>query len=378
MTGRTPDFDTLVIGAGVIGLAAARALALDGRSVLVLERSAIIGSETSSRHSEVIHAGLYYAPGSWKARLCAPGRRALVAYLQDKGIAHRLLGKLIVAASEAEEAALEDLLERGRTNDVEGLALLTGAQASALEPALRVRAALHSPVTGIFDSHAYMLALQGDLEAAGGDLALLSTVESIERAGDLWRAHVTSQGEAMSLCVRRVVNAAGHGAQALARRVEGYPETAIPAQGYSKGCYAALAGPCPFRRLIYPAPSDHGLGIHLTLDLAGRARFGPNHVWSEAHDTHVSAEEIAGFGADIARWWPDVPRDALHADYAGLRPKLYTRDTPAAERESDFRIDGPQRHGLRGHVHLFGIESPGLTASLALGEEIVRLLSAED
>ncbi len=369
--------DAIVIGAGVVGLAVARALARRGLETLVVEREDAIGTGTSSRNSEVIHAGLYYAPGSLKARLCVAGREQLYAYCASHGIAHSRCGKLIVATSAEQVPALEALMQRARANGVDDLALLSAAEAIALEPELRCDAALLSPSSGIVDSHALMLALQGDLERAGGAVVLRSPVEGAlcDANGD--RGHRVEVGgtEPMPLRARLVVNAAGLHAPALAARFEGLGARHVPRAHFSKGSYYALAGRAPFRRLVYPMPQDAWLGVHLTLDLAGAARFGPDAQWldiasADEIDYRVDPARADRFYADIRRYWPGLPDGALQPAYSGVRPKVHGPGEPAP----DFLIQGPQEHGIGGLVNLFGIESPGLTSCLALADEVlVRL-----
>ncbi|GJE16590.1 NAD(P)/FAD-dependent oxidoreductase [Methylobacterium marchantiae] len=360
--------DVLVIGAGIVGLAVARALARRGHFVVVAEAEGAIGTGVSSRSSEVIHGGMYYPAGSLRARHCKQGRRMLYAFCESHGVPHGRPGKLIVATSEDERAALEAIAERGRANGVEDLALLEGREARALEPNLSCVAALHSPQTGIVDSHALMLALQGDVEDAGGAIAFHSEVGAIRRDGEGWRVDVS--GEALAFDA--IVNAAGLGAQAVARRVEAYPAERIPRQVLAKGSYFGCLGRPAFSRLIYPAPVEGGLGIHLTLDLAGRMRFGPDVEWVDEPDYGVDPARAQVFAQAIRRYWPGLPDDALTPDYAGIRPKLTGPGEPAA----DFRIDGPAEHGLVRLVHLFGIESPGLTSGLSLAEEVADRLEA--
>ncbi|MCJ2129716.1 NAD(P)/FAD-dependent oxidoreductase [Methylobacterium sp. E-045] len=362
--------DVLVIGAGIVGLAAARVLGRRGHSVIVAESEGAIGTGVSSRSSEVIHGGMYYPAGSLRARHCTQGRRMLYAFCESHGVPHARPGKLIVAASETERAALEGIAERGRANGVEGLALLEGREARALEPNLACVAALHSPETGIVDSHALMLALQGDIEDAGGSIAFHAPVGAIRRKEEGWRVEVCGE----DLSFDAVVNAAGLGAQAVARAVEPYPGERIPRQVLAKGSYFGCLGRPAFSRLIYPAPMEGGLGIHLTLDLAGRMRFGPDVEWVEAPDYVVDVGRAEAFAQAIRRYWPGLPDHALTPDYAGIRPKLTGRGEPAA----DFLIDGPAEHGLPHLVHLYGIESPGLTSSLSLAEEVAdRLVGGE-
>jgi L-2-hydroxyglutarate oxidase LhgO len=369
--------DAVVVGAGAVGLACARALALAGRETIIVESTDGIGNGTSSRNSEVIHAGLYDAPGSLKATLCVAGRRLLYPYCETHGVGHRRCGKLVVAASAAQIEALRGIEARALGNGVEGLRWLSGAEARALEPALKAEAALLSTVTGIIDSHSLMLAYLGDVEHAGGALVVRSPVEG---------ATVTSDGivlrvggdEPIELLAGSVVNSGGLFAQSLARRIDGLGASTIPRERFAKGNYYALTGRSPFTRLIYPVPEPGGLGVHLTLDLAGQARFGPDVEWLEpglapdAIDYAVDPARGERFEAAIRRWWPGLPEHALAPAYSGVRPKLVNPGEPAR----DFVLQGPDGHGVAGLVNLYGIESPGLTASLAIAAEVARLLGA--
>lgn len=358
--------DCVVVGAGVVGLAVARALALQGRDVLVLEAAGAIGTGTSSRNSEVIHAGIYYPQGSLKARLCVRGRQLLYAYCAERHVSHRRCGKLIVATSEAQLPALRDVERRALANGVEGLAWLSRAQAQQLEPQLECVAALLSPETGIIDSHALMLALQGDLENAGGAVVFHSPVESMRVLGG-GIALRTQDGT--ELLARTVVNAAGLGAPALAARIEGLDARHVPRAHYAKGSYFTLAGRAPFSRLVYPVPEAAGLGVHLTLDLGGQAKFGPDVDWVDRpDDLEVDPDRALGFYAEVRKYWPQLPDGALLPGYAGMRPKIHGPGEPAA----DFLVQGPAEHGVPGLVQLFGIESPGLTSALALGEWVAE------
>lgn len=365
--------DALVIGAGVIGLAIGRALARRGLETIVLERADAIGTGTSSRNSEVIHAGLYYPAGSLKARLCVQGRLQLYAFCASHGVAHRRCGKLVVATSPGQHSALEATRAKAAANGVE-LGWLDARQARAIEPALYCTAALHSPETGIVDSHGLMLALQGDLESAGGAVALCSPVLGLHCGDD---GHVVQVGgeSAMELAAAIVVNAAGLWAPSLAAATQGLAAAHVPQGHHAKGNYFSLAARAPFSHLIYPVPEQAGLGVHLTLDLAGQARFGPDVEWlapgSPDHiDYRVDPARAEGFYAEIRRYWPDLRDGALQPAYSGVRPKLGGAGSPAA----DFVVQGPQAHGLAGLVNLFGIESPGLTSCLALADEVVRQL----
>ena len=388
---------TIVIGAGVVGLAIARALAISGREVLLLEREGAFGTITSARNSEVIHAGIYYAKDSLKARLCVAGRDMLYAYCAAQGVAHRRCGKLIVACSPDEVEALGGIARRAWDNGVDDLREIGAAEAHGLEPALACHGALLSPSTGIVDSHALMLTLLGEAENAGAMLVMNTTVTGISAAGAAAAAGraartapsplvgegreggapgrgfilQTGGAEPMELVADELVNAAGLGAPALARAMRGLPDAAVPRQWIAKGNYFSLAGRAPFSRLIYPAPVAGGLGIHLTLDLAGRGRFGPDVQWIEEEDYSVDPTRGELFYAAIRRYWPGLPDGALAPDYAGIRPKLAPTGNP------DFRIDGAAVHGLRGHVGLYGIESPGLTSALAIADMVRDMLDAD-
>lgn len=367
------EVECVVIGAGVVGLAIARALAMGGRDVFVLEAAEGIGTGISSRNSEVIHAGLYYPPGGLKASTCVAGRRALYAYCAERGIAHRRTGKLIVATDAAEVTALEGIAARARANGVEDLTWLDAQATRRLEPALRGVGALLSPSTGIIDSHGFMLALQGDAEAAGATVALHTPVTrgAVTKGGvDL----VIGGADPAVLAARLAVNAAGLSAPAIARSIEGMPRGAIPTERFCKGSYFTLSGRAPFRHLIYPAPEAAGLGVHLTLDLAGQARFGPDVEWLDAPSYDVERARAERFHAAIRRYWPGLPDNALVPGYAGVRPKISGPGEPAA----DFRVEDRTTHGIDGLIHLFGIESPGLTAALALGSAVAAMVDAID
>ena len=360
--------DCVVIGAGVVGLAVARALALQGREVMVLEAAEAIGTGTSSRNSEVIHAGIYYPAGSLKARLCVQGKALLYDYCEARGIGHRRCGKLIVATSEAEVPELAGIIAKAAANGVNDLVLLTREQARALEPQLECVAAIHSPSTGIVDSHALMLSLQGDLEAAGGIVVLNTAVALVEYTqADI----IIIANDGTRLRVNTVVNAAGLHAPALARRFQGLPAAHIPQAFFAKGNYFTLAGRSPFSRLIYPVPQAAGLGVHLTIDLGGQAKFGPDVQWVDsADDLVVDAARGDAFYAEVRKYWPALRDGALAPGYAGIRPKINAPHEPAR----DFMIQGPADHGVAGLVNLFGIESPGLTSSLAIANHVAELL----
>ena len=362
--------DAVVIGAGVVGLAVARALARAGREVIILEAENAFGTGTSSRNSEVIHAGIYYPTGSLRARLCVAGKQALYAYCASHGVAHQRCGKLIVASTANELPALDRLQATALANGVPDLQRLSAAQAQALEPALHCVGALLSPSTGIIDSHGLMLALLGDAQAAGAMLALCAPVLSgaVTPEGMVLQVGGT---EPMALCARTVVNSAGLQAPPLARGLHGLPAPHIPTDRLAKGCYFTLPGRAPFSRLVYPAPGQSGhLGVHLTLDLGGQARFGPSFEWVDTPDYRVDPAGADHFYAEVRRYWPALPDGVLQPGYAGLRPKISGPGEPAA----DFRVDGPARHGVPGLVNLFGIESPGLTASLAIADLVLQRL----
>jgi L-2-hydroxyglutarate oxidase LhgO len=366
--------DAVVVGAGVIGLAVGRALAARGFETLVLEATGGIGNGISSRNSEVIHAGLYDAPTSLKARLCVAGREQLYAYCESHGVPHRRCGKLVVATTAAQTDALQAIARRAAGNGVGGLQWLTGAEAVALEPALRCEAALLSTVTGIIDSHALMLAYLGDLERDGGALALRSPLVAAEVVAGGCALQVG--GDAPSeLATGILVNAAGLDAPALAQRIDGLAPERVPTPHFAKGNYFSLTGRTPFSRLIYPVPEPGGLGVHLTLDLAGQGRFGPDVEWLDTQSTEridYAVDPARGdrFYAAIRRYWPALPDGALAPAYSGVRPKLSGPGEPAA----DFVVQGSADHGVAGLVNLFGIESPGLTASLAIADEAMRRL----
>lgn len=363
--------DALVIGAGVVGLAVARALALAGRDVMVLEREATIGTGTSSRNSEVIHAGIYYPTGSLKAALCTQGKQALYAYCQERGVAHRRCGKLIVANTPSQLAALPAIVDKARANGVLDLRLLDARQARELEPALACLGAVHSPSTGIVDSHGLMLALQGDLEHAGGMVACHADVVHLAAA----RTGIeVSALDGTRLLARTVINAAGLSACDLASRIQGLDTRHVPKPWFAKGSYFTLSGRAPFTHLIYPAPEPDkhlaGLGVHLTLDLGGQAKFGPDVQWVDrVDDLQVDPARGDAFYAEVRRYWPALPDGALQPGYAGMRPKISGPHEPAA----DFVIQGPRVHGVPGLANLFGIESPGLTSCLAIADRVVSL-----
>ena len=362
--------DCVVVGAGVIGLACARALAQAGREVIVIEAENAFGTVTSARNSEVIHAGIYYPTGSLRAQLCVRGKALLYDYCASHQVSHRRCGKLIVAHNDAEVAQLHLIEQRARANGVPDLRWLSADEAMALEPQLRCTRALLSPSTGIVDSHGLMLALLGDAQAAGAMLALQSPA---------LRATATAQGielevggeTATTLLADAVVNSAGHGAPVLAAATRGLGAEHVPPRYFAKGCYFTLSGRSPFSHLVYPAPGESShLGVHLTLDLGGQAKFGPSFRWVDDLDHSIDESEAAHFYDEVRRYWPGLPDRALQPGYTGVRPKIRGPGEPA----QDFRIDGPDAHGVPGLVNLFGIESPGLTSSLAIAERVAALL----
>src|SRR4051812_33157958 len=360
--------DCVVIGAGVIGLAVARRLAQAGREVIILEAAEGIGTVTSSRNSEVIHAGIYYPSGSLMARMCVSGKGALYEYCRDHGIPHRNCGKLIVATTEKETEKLNSIRAHAEANGVLDLKTLSRVDARALEPALNCDAALLSPSTGIIDSHAYMLALRGEAEEAGAAYAFHTPM--LRARADAGRIEVEAGGDApMTLACNLLVNAAGLGAPALARGIEGMPIGLIPCAYLAKGNYFSCSARAPFSHLIYPVPEPGGLGVHLTLDMAGQARFGPDVEWVESIDYAVDPARAERFYPAIRRYWPTLPDGALMPSYSGIRPKI----VPPAVATQDFLIQGPADHGVAGLINLFGIESPGLTSSLAIADHIGAL-----
>lgn len=361
--------DTLIVGAGVVGLACARAAAQRGLAIVLVERHPRSGEETSSRNSGVIHSGIYYAAASLKARLCVDGRERLYAYCVERGITHRRCGKLVVAQA-PEVAALRALEGKARTNGVTNLEFLFGEEALALEPEVRCAAALHVPVTGIIDVHEYMQALEGDIAAADGLVAFDTEFVGATRHGDGYVARLRGAGEVSELGCRHLVNAAGLSAVSLLARIDGYPAAHGHRTWYAKGNYFSCRGTKPFRHLVYPMPNEASLGLHATLDLDGRTRFGPDVEWVDTVDYGVDPARAASFYASVREYWPGLPDGALEPAYAGVRPKRVGPGAAAA----DFLIEGPARHGLPGLVNLIGIESPGLTSSLALGDEVLRLL----
>jgi L-2-hydroxyglutarate oxidase LhgO len=362
----------LVVGAGVIGLAIARAAALAGHDVTVAEATGGIANGVSSRNSEVIHAGLYYPTGSQRARHCVRGRRMLYEFCATHGVAHKKCGKLVVATNAAELAKVETILAQGRTNGVEGLEMIGGNAARSLEAELWCIGALWSPETGIIDSHGFMRSLWGELEDRGGMIAFATAVERMAFKAPHWQVQFSGRDAGVA-AFDAVVNAAGLGAQALARRIENYPAEKVPRLVLAKGNYFGFAGRPVFSRLIYPTPIDGGLGVHVTLDLAGRMRFGPDVEWISQESYTVDPRRAESFYDRIRTYWPALPAGSLVPDYCGIRPKLSGPGEPAA----DFMIAGPSAHGLPRLVNLFGIESPGLTSSLSIAQEVVGLLESD-
>ena len=366
----------VVIGAGVVGLAIARALALAGRDVTILEKNAGFGEETSARNSEVIHAGIYYPTGSLKARLCVEGRDLLYAFCESRKIGHKKLGKLIVATEDGQDAQLDRLLHQARDNDVGDLKQLSRANIAALEPELSARAGLFSPSTGIIDSHQYMLALLGEAQSAGANLARNAEVTAIAKGADDFRLTVRNAGETMTLETPILVNSAGLWASKVAGMIDALDPRFVPVTALAKGRYAILTARNPFCHLIYPLPIPGGLGVHLTLDLSGAARFGPDVEWLPGHDPAAIDYAVPTnlpdlFAPVIAAYWPKVTAAMLAPGYSGVRPKAGGRQNP----DADFRIEGPATHGVDGLVNLLGIDSPGLTASLAIAERVKDLVA---
>lgn len=362
--------DTIVIGAGVVGLACARALALQGREVLVIEAENAIGTGTSARNSEVIHAGLGYAPGSLKARLCVQGKPLLYAYLCERGIGHQRCGKLIVATAPNQVPDLARMQANATACGMPDTQLISAQEAMEREPHLQCAGALSSPTTGIVDSHGLMLSLQGDLENAGGSVVLNTPVNSAHITGD-GTIICTGGADAMQLRAKQVVNCAGLRAQAVAARMQGFAAEHVPPTHYAKGNYFSLSGKAPFSQLIYPIPEAAGWGVHLTLDLGGQARFGPDVQWVDTLDYDVNPARGASFYESIRRFWPALPDGSLQPSYSGIRPKIQA----PGEKSKDFWIAGPKQHGVPGVVQLFGIESPGLTSCLAIGEHVAMLVA---
>jgi len=364
------DFDAVVVGAGAVGLATGHALSRRGLSVAVLEREQAIGQGVSSRNSEVVHGGLYYPTGSLKARLCVDGRRRLYAFLDAHHVAYDRCGKLVVATAPDEISRLDAIYDQAVTNGVEGMARLTREEALALEPELRCEAALLSPQSGVFDSHGYMLALQGEIEAAGGAVVVATPFDGAQPLPGGGFQVRAGGAEPATLACRLLVTAPGLSAQAVAASIEGFPAVGIPPGHYGKGRYFRLQGKAPFAHLIYPPPIPGALGTHYRRDLGGQAVFGPDLIFVDALDYSVDPAAADGFYRYVRKFWPGLPDGSLAPDYAGIRPKLHGPGQP----QGDFRIDGPEAHGIGGLVALFGIESPGLTSSLAIGEEVAGRL----
>jgi L-2-hydroxyglutarate oxidase LhgO len=365
--------EIVVVGAGVVGLAVAKCLADAGREVLVLEKEEQIGSETSARNSEVIHAGIYYPPRSMKAVLCVEGKVALYRYCAERGIPHKQCGKLIVAADERETPALEKIRVNATESGVTDLVMIDAKAAQALEPNLQCEVALLSPSTGIIDSHQYMLALEGDISRQGGMVALRSTFRGADPITGGFNLKVDAAGSGvMALECRILINAGGLHAQRVANTIRPMPRELVPQQHFAKGSYFTLSGRAPFERLIYPLPTTASLGLHYSVDLGGQARFGPDVEWVDAIDYEVDANRAAEFVSSIRRYYPALESDALSPGYAGVRPKVVGPGEPAG----DFELQGPQTHGVSGLINLFGIESPGLTSSLAIGKNVAALVKA--
>jgi len=359
---------TVVVGAGVVGLAAARALALRGHDVIVIERHSRVGEETSSRNSGVIHSGIYYPSGSLKARLCVRGRAMLYQYCMTRDIPHRRCGKLIVA-QERQVSRLRALMEAGLRNGVSDLQWLDADEAREFEPEVRCSSAIWSPSTGILDVHGYMDALQADIDSFGGVVVFDTELESAAAVKGGFELATRSGGESSVVRCRHLINAAGLSAPLLASRISGYPKTLLRTAFYAKGNYFSCRGPSPFRHLVYPLPSEAGLGVHATLDLSGRTRFGPDVEWVSEFTYDVDQTRCASFYSAIREYWPGLPDDALQADYAGIRSKIAGPGAPAA----DFVVEGSDTHSVPGFVNLLGIESPGLTSALAMGEFIAEI-----
>ncbi|MEO8421770.1 MAG: NAD(P)/FAD-dependent oxidoreductase [Hyphomicrobium sp.] len=368
------DVETVVVGAGVIGLAIGRALALAGQSVLVLERHDRIGTETSSRNSEVIHAGIYYAPGSLRASLCVAGKQLLYRFCAENGVTHKRCGKLLVATQEAELPKLESIAAFAVKNGVNDLQRLSAADVRGLEPEVSCVAAYLSPSTGIIDSHGLMQAIEGHLTARGGAVVLNASVAAITASSGGFAIETLSGGERSTLTARNLVLAGGLGATTLGRMLTYRPDYVVPETYPARGHYYALAGRAPFRHLVYPMPTGAWLGVHLTLDVGGRARFGPDIEWRDSVGYVFDDEggkRLPRFENEIRRYWPGLPSGALHPDSVGVRPKIYREGEPVA----DFAIHGPAQHGVPRLAALYGMESPGLTSSLAIGDYVAALLA---
>ncbi len=368
----THDIETVVVGAGVVGLAIASSLATAGQEVIILEQKHLFGSETSARHSEVIHAGIYYPKNSLKAKLCTRGKALLYKYCADHNIAHKRIEKIIVATSAAQVVELEGINKRAKANGVDDLLAMTSTDITHLEPAIKAHAGLLSPSTGIIDSHAFMLSLLGKAESFGAMIAYNSTADQVVPDDSGFTVAVGGEQD-MTLKCKRLVNTAGHGACTLAKNTHGFPVQLLPTARYAKGNYFRLQGKSPVSRLIYPVPEPGGLGVHITLDMAGQSRFGPDVQWQDTLDYDVDEDRADAFYDAIRRYWPALKGDTLVPDYAGVRPKIEVNGTAY----NDFLIQGSNSHGLNGLVNLFGIESPGLTSSLAIAEYVSALLASE-
>lgn len=364
--------ETVVVGAGVVGLAIARRLAMAGQDVVVLEAADCIGSETSSRNSEVIHAGIYYAKNSLKARLCVSGKHALYAYCESHKVGHKRCGKLIVASDTDELDILSSILPRAHANGVEDVYFIDAADAVAMEPELFATGALVSPSTGIIDSHGLMLAYQGDAEDHGAMIAFSTVMQRAARHPDGFIVTAAGAGESepFEIGARHLINATGLYAPDVAHKIEGLDPDTLPKAYYCKGSYFSLMGGQPFQRLIYPVPNTASLGVHVTVDLAGQMRFGPDQEWVDSIDYEVDPARAEAFYASVRRFWPALADGALVPGYAGIRPKIQAPHEPV----TDFRIDGPAEHGIDGLVNMFGMESPGLTASLAIADHVASKL----
>ena len=367
----TADVEAIVVGAGVVGLAVARALSAAGRETLVLEQHDLIGSEVSSRNSEVIHAGLYYPPGSLRATLCVRGKQMMYEFARENGVAHQAISKLLVATSEAQVPKLKAIQETAVKNGVDDLQPLTAAQARQLEPEVACAAALLSPSTGIIDSHGFMVALEGHITSRGGQVVLNTPVEAIARGGNGLYTLTLGGATPGTITCNSLVLSAGLHVTKLARTLAFGGRYEVPQTYYAKGQYYALSGKSPFGRHIYPMPDGAWLGLHATVDLGGRCKFGPDIEWIDAIDYSFDAAKIEKFLDFIRSYYPALDPSQLHADYTGIRPKLYREGEPVP----DFRIDGPEMHGFPGLVVLAGIESPGLTSSLAIGDEVSERLT---
>lgn len=363
------DLDLLVIGAGAVGLAIARKAALNGQSVLLIDTNEGFGMETSSRNSEVIHAGIYYPAGSLKAELCVKGAHRMYEYCAERGVVANNIGKLIVATDESQIAGLEALRAKGDANGVPGLEMIGQHRLQELEPELNAIAALHSSFTGVVDSHHYMAALEGDAENAGATIAYRSRFEAAEQVGSGWSCRISSQGEVMKITARHIINAAGHGARSVALGIDGLDAASVPPHYMAKGQYFTTTRKPPFSHLIYPMPSGGGLGIHLTLDSGGGARFGPDIQWVDEVDYAVNPADAATFHALIRTYWPALQEQDLVPAWAGIRPKIYADGSTF----QDFTIHGKSEHGAEGVTALYAIDSPGLTSSLALADHVIEM-----